>query len=54
MSTAAKEIADVHTESTDVGSSLTRDPEDAHISVFIVFNELGLVDGSDTELFFDS
>jgi len=36
-----------------VGTSLTGNPEDTHITLFIVLYKAGLVDRSDTELFLD-
>ena len=33
-------------QSTDIGSSFAADPKDSHVTVFIVLNELGLIDGS--------
>jgi hypothetical protein len=53
VSTAAENISDVDTEGTDVGTSFARDPEDAHVTLLVVVEELGLVDGTDTELLLD-
>ena len=41
-------------EGSHVGSSLAAHPEDAHVSCFIILNELNLIDRSDTKLFLDS
>ena len=53
VSTAAENISDVDTEGTDVGTSFARNPEDAHVTLLVVVEELGLVDGTDTELLLD-
>jgi hypothetical protein len=53
VSTAAKNIADVNAKSSDVGTSFTRHPEDTHISLLVVVEELALVNGTNTELFLD-
>ena len=54
MSTATEKVANVDTESTDVGSSLAADPEDTHITVFVVLDQLALIDGSDSQFLLDS
>lgn len=54
MSTASKEVTNMDTKGTHVSTSFTADPENSHITVFIVLNELGLVDRSDSELLLDS
>jgi hypothetical protein len=43
----------VHAKRTDVGSSLAADPEDTEVALIVEFVELGLVDGTDTELALD-
>lgn len=43
----------MHAEGTDVGSSLARDPEDTEVALVVELDELGLVDGTDTELTLD-
>ena len=53
MGTTTEEIADMHTEGTDVGASFTADPENAHVTVFVVLNQLRLIDSSDSELLLD-
>ena len=42
------------TKRTDVSSSFAANPEDTHITVFIILNQTALIDCSDSELFFDS
>jgi hypothetical protein len=54
VTTNTKEITEVNAESTDISTGLTRDPEDTEVALLIVLNELGLVDGTDTELTLDS
>lgn len=41
------------THGSDVGSGFTTDPEDTHISLCVEFEELALIDGSDSEFFLD-
>ena len=53
VSTAAQQVTDMDAQSTDIGSSFAADPKDPHVTVFIVLNELGLINGSDTELLLD-
>lgn len=53
MRAATKDIADVHAESTHVGSGLAGDPEDTHVALLIVVKELALVDGSHSEFLLD-
>jgi hypothetical protein len=48
-----EEETQVNTECSDVGTSLTADPEDTEVSVVVELDELALVDGSDTELTLD-
>lgn len=48
-----EEETQVDAEGSDVGTSLTADPEDTKVSVIVELDELGLVDGSDTELTLD-
>ena len=43
----------VHTESSDVGTSLAANPEDTKVAIIVEFIELALVDGTDTELALD-
>ena len=53
MGTTTEEIADMYTEGTDVGASFAADPENTHIAVFVVLNQLCLVDRPDSELLLD-
>ena len=53
VSTASKQVANVHTESTHISASFAADPKDAHITLIVILNELSLVDSSDSELFLD-
>jgi hypothetical protein len=54
VGTDTEEETKVNTESTDVGTSLTADPEDTKVTLVIELVELALVDGTDTELTLDS
>lgn len=54
MSANSEEETQVDAESTDVGTGFARDPEDAEVTVVVELDELGLVDGTDTELTLDS
>ena len=49
MGTAAQDVTDVHAKRTNVGTSLAADPEDAHITLLIVVEQLALIDGADTQ-----
>lgn len=49
----SEQQSEVDAESTDVGSSLARDPEDGEVAVVVELDELALVDGSDSELTLD-
>lgn len=40
-------------QGTNVSASLAADPENTHITVFVVFNKLGFIDGSNSKLFLD-
>ena len=42
------------TEGTDVGSGLTGDPQNTEVSLFIVLNQLELIDLSDSQFLLDS
>jgi hypothetical protein len=53
VGTDTKEETQVNTESTDVGTSLTADPEDTKVTLVVELVELALVDGTDTELTLD-
>jgi hypothetical protein len=54
VSTNAQQETQVHTESTDVGTGLTADPENTQVALIVEFVKLALVNGSDTELSLDS
>lgn len=43
----------MYTEGTDICSSLTANPEDTEVALVVEFQELELVDGTDTELTLD-
>lgn len=51
--TDTEQQAQVHTERTDVSAGLAADPEDTKVAVVVELDELGLVDGSDTQLALD-
>ena len=53
VSAATEEVANMDTESTHVSASLTADPENSHVTVFVIFNQLRLVDRPDSELLLD-
>ena len=53
VSAAAEKISDMDAKGTNVSASLAANPENTHITVFVVFNELGLIDGSNPEFFLD-
>lgn len=48
-----KQESHVHAERPDICAGLAADPEDTEVAVIVKLNELGLVDGSDTELSLD-
>jgi hypothetical protein len=52
--TTSEEVTEMDTEGTDIGSSFAGNPEDTEISLFIVLNELQLVDLSDSQFLLDS
>lgn len=54
MASDTKDKAEVYTERTDIRAGLTRHPEDSQIAFLIKLKELGLVDGTNTELTLDS
>lgn len=49
----AEESHQVHAESPDVCASFARNPEDAQVAVIVELDDLGLVNGADTELTLD-
>ena len=54
MSTHTKQQTHMHTKSSNVRSSLTRDPKDSKVSVIVKFNEFHVMNGSNAELSLDS
>ena len=54
VGTAAKQVANMDTEGSYIGTSFAADPEDAHVPVLVVFDQLCLVDSPDSELLLDS
>ena len=40
-------------EGTHIGSSFAADPENAHIALFVVLNQLGLIDSPNAKLLLD-
>jgi hypothetical protein len=53
VSTNTEQKTHVHTERSNVRSSLTRDPEDGEVTVIVEFNEFHVVNGSNAELSLD-
>jgi hypothetical protein len=53
VSTDTEEQTQVDTEGTDIGTSLTADPEDTKVALIVELVQLALVDGTDTELTLD-
>ena len=53
MSTATEEVANMDTKRTHISASLTADPEDAHVALVVVLNQLSLVDSPNTKLLLD-
>lgn len=53
MGTNTQQKTQVHTQSSNVGTSLAAHPEDTQVAVIVKLNQLALVDGSDTELTLD-
>ena len=51
--THTKQQSQVDAKRSDIGTSLAADPEDTQMAVIVEFVELGLVDGTDTELALD-
>merc|ERR1712166_1035239 len=54
VSSASKQVTEMNTHSSNVSTSLARDPEDAHVSLLIVLDEFALVDCPDSQLLLDS
>lgn len=53
VSTNTEQKTQVHAECTDIGSSLTADPEDTEVAVVVELDQLALVNGTDTQLTLD-
>jgi len=53
VSAASEDVADMHAKGSHVGTSFAAEPEDTHIALHIVIEELALIDGSHTELLLD-
>jgi hypothetical protein len=53
VSAAAEEVTQVDTESSDVGTSLAADPENAHVAALVVVEQLHFVDISYAEFLLD-
>jgi len=50
---AAEDVADVNAKGTNVGTSLAADPEDTHIALLIVVEQLALINSPHTEFLLD-
>lgn len=53
VGTDTEQQTQVHTQGTDISTSLAADPENTEVAVVVELDELALVDGSDTELTLD-
>lgn len=53
MGTHTEQKTQVDTESTNVGTSLAADPENAEMAIVVKLVKLALMDGTDTELTLD-
>lgn len=53
VGTNTKQQTQVHTQGSDIGTSLAAHPEDTQVAVIVKLNQLALVDGSDTQLSLD-
>ena len=53
VGTDTEQQTQVHAQGTDISTSLAADPENTEVAVVVEFDELALVDGSDTELALD-
>jgi len=49
----SQQQSQVNTKSSNVGTGFTADPEDSEVTVIVEFDELTVVDGTDTKLTFD-
>ena len=50
---AAEQVSNVDAHGSNVGTSLAAHPEDAHVSFFVEFKQLSLIDCSNSKLFLD-
>jgi hypothetical protein len=53
VGTNTEQKTQVDTESTDIGTSLTADPENTEVALIVKLVQVALVDGTDTELALD-
>lgn len=53
MGSHSEQISNMTTESSHIGSSLTVDPENTHVSLLIVLDKFTLVDGSHSQFLLD-
>ena len=53
VTTNTEQETEVHAKRTDICAGLTRHPEDGEVALLIELEELGLVDGTNTELTLD-
>ena len=51
--TTSEKVTDMNAKSSNIGTSLATDPEDTHVSLFVVLEKFGFINGSYSELFFD-
>lgn len=54
MRADSQDESKVHAQSSHVGTSLTRNPTDTKVSLFIKLNELDFIDSPDSEFLLDS
>lgn len=54
MAANTEQKTQVNTESTHVGTSFTRGPEDGEMAVVVEFKQLAFVDSTNTQLTLDS
>lgn len=53
MGADTEQQTQVHTQGSDIGTSLAAHPEHTQVAVIVKLNQLALVDGSDTQLSLD-
>ena len=53
MTTDTQKQTEMHAECSDVCSSFARHPENREVAVFVVLEELGVVDSTNPKLTFD-